>query len=127
MILVYINPLNKNYKGEMIYEFLFAPNDEINCGDDWDTTPASSGLVTPPPDNEIQKVRVLKTTDIELTLALNSDTFSMMDAVENIIALGWEKESPPSTKRLVFQFGDTLEDVEKMCYSRDKVLEKIKD
>ncbi len=122
MILTYINPLNKNYKGEFIYEFLFSKTNEINFGDDWDVNPASSGNLTPPPIEEIEIVGTLKTEDIELDLAINSDNFSMYDCVENILAIGWEKESPLNEIRLVFHFGESIDSVKEKLYSRDKIL-----
>jgi hypothetical protein len=122
MVLTYINPLNKNYKGEYTYEFLFSKTNEINFGDDWDVNPASSGTLTPPPIDDIEFVGILKTSDIELDLAISSDTFSMYDCVENVIALGWEKESPLDEIRLVFHFGETIESVKEKLYSRDKII-----
>lgn len=127
MVLTYINALNRNYKGEHTYEFLFSKNIEINFGEDWDVNPSSSGSPTPPPIEEITTVAVLKTTDIELDLATNSDYFSMFDCVENIVAMGWEKESPESETRLVFHFGETFESVKQKIYSRDKIIDIIKD
>ena len=123
MVLTYINPLNRNYKGEYIYEFLFSKNVEINFGEDWDTMPASSGTLTPPPISEIVGVAILQTEDIVLDLAIQSDNFSMFDCVENIVALGWEKESPEAETRMVFQFGETWDSVKKKVYSRDKIIE----
>lgn len=122
MVLTYINPLNKNYKGEVIYEFIFSNSVEINFGSDWDCNPASSGLITPPPIEDIKKVGVLNTTKIELDLAIQSEYFSMYDCVENILALGWEKESPLDEVRLVFHFGETIDSVNNKLYSRDIVL-----
>lgn len=127
MVLTYINPLNRNYKGEYTYEFLFSKTTEINFGDDWDVEPASSGNATPPPIDEISIVGVLKTNDIELELALNSDNFSLYDCVENIIAMGWEKESPENDVRLVFHFGESLESVKSKLYSRDKIITIVKE
>jgi len=126
MVLIYINPLNKNYKGEQTYEFLFAKTQEITYGNDWDVAPASSVEVTPPPIEDVTLVGILKTDEIELELALMSDHFSMYDSVENIVALGWEKESPENEERLVFHFGEEFESVKKKIYSRDKIMETIK-
>jgi hypothetical protein len=126
MVLIYINPLNKNYKGEFTYEFLFAKSMEINFGEDWDVVPAASGNLTPPPIDEISSVGILKTNDIELDLALDSDHFSMYDCVERVIAMGWEKESPNNEDRLVFHFGESIESVKEKIYSRDKIIEIIK-
>jgi hypothetical protein len=47
--------------------------------------------------------------------------------MDNVIALGWEKETNDIdfslTKRLVFQFGDTEDDVKNKLYERDIVLQ----
>ena len=123
MILTYINPLNKNYKGEYTYEFLFSEDTDIDLGDDWDVQPASSGVVTPPPVNSIIGVGALKTEHLEFDLALSSDNFLMYDCLEKIIALGWEKETPENDERLVFHFGEESESVLSKLYARDINLE----
>lgn len=116
--LVYINPLNKNYKGEIVYEFLFSKQNDIT-GDDWDITPSSSGEVTPPKIDNLDMVGTLTTNHIELNLVLNSDDFGMYDAMENIIALGWETDTPEYQERLVFHYGETLESVKDKLYTRE--------
>lgn len=128
MILTYINPLNKNFKGELTYEFLFSEDTEIDLGEDWDVQPASSGAVTPPPIESIIGVGILKTEYLEFDLAIFSDNFSMYDCLERIIALAWEKETPENDERLVFHFGESSESVLSKLYSRDIKLEinKIK-
>lgn len=117
--LVYINPLGKNYKGEFIYELIFSDTKDIECGEEWDAQPASGGQLTPPPINFIKKVEVLQTTEIELELAIYSDTFAYVDTIENILAMAWEKESPDDDKRLVFHYGETIESVIDKLYARD--------
>jgi len=52
----------------------------------------------------------------------NSDFFGMYDAVDGVIALGWEKPDNYEGKRLVFHFGDKLETVENKLYEKDIVL-----
>jgi hypothetical protein len=114
MELVYINSLNTNYKNENIYEFIFAKSaSQIEEGNDWGAEPASSGEVTPPDIDSISAVGILKTTEVELNLVINSDSFSMYDATEDIIALGWEVDIPKVDDRLVFRFGEKQEAVEK--------------
>ena len=127
MVLTYINSLNKNYRGEQTYEFIFSNDRNIDYGEDWDISPASSGSPTPPPLKDINSVGVLTTTDIELELAINSDHFALYDSVENIIALGWEKESPDTEERLVFHFGEEMESVRSKLYNRDKIIAIIKE
>jgi hypothetical protein len=124
MFLIYINPLGKNYKGEFIYEFIFSNKTEIEFGDDWDIVPASSGTLTPPDVKYIKQVETLKNSEIELELAINSDTFSYSDAVENIVAIAWEKESPDDEKRMVFHYGELMTGVVDKLYARDIVLNK---
>jgi hypothetical protein len=119
MYLVYINPLGRNYKGEFIYEFIFSDSKEIELGEDWMVNPASSGQLTPPPISEIKNVEVLQNENIELELVIYSDNFSMLEAVENIIALGWEKETPDNDTRLVFHFGEEQRSVIDKLYERD--------
>ena len=67
MYLIYINPLNKNFKGQYTYEFIFTKRlDNVEYGDDWDVQPASSGLPTPPNVRQIESIGMLKSDDIEL-------------------------------------------------------------
>jgi hypothetical protein len=46
------------------------------------------------------------------------------DAMEDIIALAWEKDETCEDKtRLVFRFGETIEKVKDKLYERDLILE----
>ena len=106
MRLIYVNELGPNYKGDNIYEFIFSDVEEV-WGDEWDAEPAS-GRPSPPNIEYIKKVGVLRNSDIELHLVQNSDFFSVYDAVEDVIALGWEKSDSEfvvdeNYKRLVFR------------------------
>ena len=51
----------------------------------------------------------------------------MIDAMDDVIALGWENESDNVNfdvdKRLVFRFGETEETVKNKLYERDLILE----
>ena len=125
MRLIYVNELGPNYKGDNIYEFIFSDVEEV-WGDDWDSEPAS-GRPSPPNIEYIKKVGVLKNSDIELELVQNSDFFSVYDAVEDVIALGWEKSDSEHViddnyTRLVFRYGDSVKSVEDKLYERDIVL-----
>lgn len=125
MRLIYVNELGPNYKGDNIYEFIFSDVEEV-WGDEWDAEPAS-GRPSPPNIDYIKKVGVLKNSDIELNLVQNSDFFSVYDAVEDVIALGWEKSDSEHViddnyTRLVFRYGDSVKSVEDKLYERDIVL-----
>lgn len=125
MNLVYVNELGPNYRGDNIYEFIFSDIDDV-WGEDWDAEPAS-GKPLPPNVEYIRKVGVLKNSEINLLLIQNSDFFGVYDAVEGVIALAWEKSDSDDIlihkrKRLVFQYGESVESVENKLYERDIVL-----
>lgn len=124
--LIYVNELGPNYKGENIYEFIFSNGLDNVWGDGWESKP-SNGYPLPPDLEYINKVGTLKSDDISLSVIQKSDYFSMIDAVDNVIALSWEDETDSVdfevVKRLVFKFGDTEQEVKDKLYERDIVLE----
>jgi hypothetical protein len=123
--LIYINGMGPNYKGQNIYEFIFSESLEV-WGENWDSKPAN-GYPTPPDYEYVTKVGTLVNDEITLELIQESDVFSVIDAMDGVIAMGWEKESGnvdfSLVKRLVFRFGDTEEEVKNKLYERDIVLE----
>jgi hypothetical protein len=124
--LIYVNELGPNYKGDNIYEFIFSESLEDIWGDSWESKP-SNGYPSPPDLEHINKVGVLKNDEITLSVIQNSDYFSMVDAIDGVIALSWENETEKVDfeviKRLVFRFGETEESVKNKLYERDIVLE----
>lgn len=125
MILVYVNELGPNYKGDNIYEFIFSDSSEV-WGDDWDSEPAS-GKPLPPDIQYIKRVGVLRNSNIDLTLIQNSDYFGVYDAIDGVIALAWEDSNSDDIlihkkTRLVFNFGDDIQTIEDKLYERDVVL-----
>lgn len=118
--LIFVNGLGPNYKGDNIYEFIFSDTLDV-WGESWESKP-SSGYPTPPELKYIKKVGVLRNTDIKLDLIQNSDFFSMVDAVDDIVALAWESEDD-GKKRLVFRFGQTEQQIKDKLYERDLILE----
>jgi len=88
--LIYINGLGPNYKGDNIYEFIFSDSFDV-WGDNWDSKPAH-GHPLPPEMKYISKVGVLRNTEVVLDLVQNSDYMGVIDAMEDIIALGWETD-----------------------------------
>ena len=124
--LIFVNELGPNYKGDNIYEFIFSDDLEGVWGDSWESKP-SNGYPLPPDLEHIKKVGVLKNDMITMSVVQNSDYFSMVDAIDGVIALCWENETDgvdfERTKRLVFRFGDSEESVKNKLYERDIVLE----
>lgn len=126
MKLVFIQPLGTNYLGEYIYEFLFTYKDEIEAGNDWAVAPASSGSVTPPPEQEICALGTLK-SNAKFELAVQSDYHSFNDCVENIVAMAWQINHEEHEDRIVFHMEDSIENVKEKLYKQDLKLtiEKI--
>lgn len=123
--LIYINGLGPNYKGDNIYEFIFSETLEV-FGENWESKPAN-GYPLPPDMEYIKKVGTLINEDVVFDLVQNSDVFSLIDSMDGVLALGWEKENDEKDfsliTRLVFQFGETEESVKNKLYERDVVLQ----
>jgi hypothetical protein len=123
--LIYINGLGPNYKGDNIYEFIFSDTTEV-FGENWESKPAN-GYPSPPDMEYIRKVGNMINEEISFELIQDSDVFSVLDSMDGVIALGWEKETDAVdfslVKRLVFNFGDTEEDIKNKLYERDIVLQ----
>ena len=119
--LIFVNGLGPNYKGDNLYEFIFSDTLDV-WGESWESKP-SNGYPTPPELKYIKKVGVLRNTDIKLDLIQNSDFFSMIDAMDDVVALAWEAEDENIKTRLVFKFGETEEEIKNKLYERDLILE----
>ena len=123
--LIYINGMGPNYKGDNIYEFIFSDTIEV-WGENWESKPAN-GYPSPPDFEHVKKVGTLTNGEIILELVQDSDVFSMIDTMDGVISLGWEKETEEIDfsliKRLVFKFGETEQEVKDKLYERDIVLE----
>jgi hypothetical protein len=119
--LIYVNGLGPNYKGDNLYEFIFSDTLDV-WGESWDNRP-SNGYPQPPDLKYIKKVGVLRDTDVKLELIQNSDFFSVMDAMDDIIALAWETEDETNQKRMVFRFGVPEQEIKDKLYEKDLILE----
>jgi hypothetical protein len=127
--LIYINGMGPNYKGDNIYEFIFSKTLDV-FGENWESKPAN-GYPLPPDVEYIDKVGTLINEEVSFDLVQNSDVFSVIDSMDGVLALGWEKENDEKdfslVKRLVFQFGESEESVKNKLYERDIVLQFEKD
>jgi len=126
MKLVYVNELGPNFKGNYVYEFIFSSNTDV-WGEEWDSSPAN-GKPQPPDVEYVDNVGILSKEGIEFSLVQESDYFSFVDSIDDVVALAWEKEKEDELdinieKRLVFRFGDTKEMVNDKLYIRDLILE----
>jgi hypothetical protein len=119
--LIYVNGLGPNYKGDNLYEFIFSDSLDV-WGESWDNRP-SNGYPEPPDLKYIKKVGVLRDTDVKLELIQNSDFFSVIDAMDDVVALAWELEGETNQKRLVFRFGTPEQEIKDKLYEKDLLLE----
>lgn len=124
LFLIYVNFVGKDYKGNLLYEFIFSDTTKDIDGESWDVFPAS-GRPEPPHDSFIKKVGRLE-SELNLDVIQNSDTFAVWDAMDGLIALAWENinsyESYPEY-RICFKFGDKIKDVETRLYEKDLILQ----
>jgi len=120
MVLIYVNEIGSDYKGQKQYEFIFSKSTDLDI-DEWFVIPASSSQNTKSPDIQyVDLVGLLKNTDLELELIQNSDYFGVIDAVDNVIALAWEKfDFNNEFDRLTFRFGESVESVTKKLKQRN--------
>lgn len=127
MYLIYINRIGTTFKGEHIFEFLFSDSTEW----DWDDTWYESSVMTDtrelaPNESIVKTVGTLKNGEFNLELVQEDGVRDIYNAVEGIIALGWEKledeEGEIPEKRRVFNFGDTKESVDEQLYEYDLTL-----
>ena len=119
MYLLYINELGQDYKGQRQYEFIFG-NDPDTLVEEWFIIP-SSGRAIPPELEQINLVGLLKNSELELDLVQNSDYFGMIDAVDGIVALGWEPfdiHSEERPERVSFHFGEDIDSITEKLESK---------
>jgi hypothetical protein len=119
--LIYVNGLGPNYKGDNLYEFIFSDSLDV-WGESWESKP-SNGYPSPPELQYIKRVGVLRNTDVKLELIQNSDFFSMIDSMDDVVALAWEQDETEGQKRLVFRFGCSEDEIKNKLNERDLVLE----
>ena len=120
MHLIYVNEIGADYKGQKQYEFIFSESTEIDM-EEWFIIPSSASSQSKSPEVEyIDLVGLVKNTDLQLELVQNSDYFGVIDAVDGVIALAWEKYDINSEdERLTFRFGETIESVTKKLKLRE--------
>jgi hypothetical protein len=120
MILIYVNEIGSDFKGQKQYEFIFSKSTEIDI-EEWFVIPASAVSQSKSPDIEyVDLVGLLKNTDLKLELIQNSDYFGVIDAVDGVISLAWEKfDFDNEDERLTFKFGESVESVSKKLKQRN--------
>ena len=109
----------KSLYGEFNHFMMFSDQLEFDI-EEWYHIPASTCVETLSPHLEyITLVGVLKNSDIDLELIQKSDYFGVIDAVDGVVSLGWEKFDYESEfERLTFSFGEKIDKVSKKIESR---------
>lgn len=122
MHLIYVNEIGQDYKGQKQYEFIFSDEFDIDMGE-WFVIPASASSQSKSPDIKyVDVVGLLKDSDLDLELVQNSDYFGVIDAVDGVVSLAWEKFDFDKTERLTFKFGESIESVTKKLKQEGLVL-----
>lgn len=119
LYLVYVERLNNipNAKGLYEYEFYFSENPDIVWGQDWnEQCPSACSPENLRPDMSMYS-KIHKLYSIyQLKGIQENSCFSMQDMIDGITCLCYEDiselEEYPEPFRLVFQFGETFEEVE---------------
>lgn len=123
--LCFINLIGLENDGYYRYEFIFTSNKEEVFGEDFDQKPACLVNDLMVDDEYITEIHTVK-MKIKLDLIQNNCCFSISDCYDGIISIGWENmdeyESYPEDGRLYFNFGDTLEDVERKLGMKNVIL-----
>ena len=120
LYLVYINVIGQAWEGEFLYEFLFSNETEEIEGDNWDAEPAL-GNPQPPNKTYIKQAGTL-TNEVKLIVAQNSETFSMYDSMDGVIALAYEdltEYADYPDNRIVLMFGEPMQSVIDKFYAKD--------
>jgi len=124
MRLIYVNEIGADYKGQKQYEFIFSTSTEIDM-DEWFVIPASASSRPKSPEIEyIDLVGLLKNTDLDMELVQNSDYFGVIDAVDGVVALAWQKfDISIDEQRLTFKFGESIDSVNKKLKNKGFALQ----
>lgn len=122
MHLIYVNEIGQDYKGQKQYEFIFSEKFDIDM-DAWLVVPSTASSESKSPDIEyVDVVGLLKDTNLDLELVQDSDYFGVIDAVDGVISLAWEKFDYDKTERLTFKFGESIESVTKKLKQQGFIL-----
>ena len=122
MHLIYVNEIGQDYKGQKQYEFIFSEKFDIDM-DVWLVVPSTASSESKSPDIEyVDVVGLLKDTNLDLELVQDSDYFGVIDAVDGVISLAWEKFDYDKTERLTFKFGESIDSVTKKLKQQGFIL-----
>ena len=98
------------------YEFIFTKNIDEFWGENFEYKPCCLCNDLIPNDEYITEIHKIR-TKLKFDLVQDNCCFSMQDCMDGIISLAWENideyEEYPEDGRLVFNFGESYDDVER--------------
>ena len=126
--LVYVAPIGKNNNDEYEYDFYFSSTPDIVWGQDWNVCcPSACGDIKPEETTYSNIIRVI--SPIKFFCAQENSCFSMQDCIDGCIAICFqsldELETYPEPYRIVFSFGEKIENVREKLMSQDIILQNI--
>lgn len=120
--LVYVKLSYVNTDNTYVYDFFFSATPDIVWGLDWEiNNPLSCTDLTPDPST----YSIIKRIQTKMPLKTIEETscYSMEHAIPRIIALAWinieNLEEYPENGRMVFHFGDTMDEVKELLKKYD--------
>lgn len=129
LYLIYVHKIGRSHSGKFYYEFIFSKDKDLINYEDWGwmEVPAR-GNSKPPETGFFDKVVQLVFGRFDINVLAEMNHFKYFDGYDNVIAIAWESEEDNSElddglKRLVFHYGDTLEDVKNKFYERDIIFD----
>lgn len=106
--LAFVKKIGDTLDGQNIYQFMFTTVPDVVWGENFNIIPAGiiPNLV---PDNNCLSRKGRVVTDIDFFLACESTCFSMMDAIDGVIALCFTE--PGVGEEIIFYFNEAFETV----------------
>lgn len=122
--LAFVKKIGDTLEGQNIYQFMFTTVPDVVWGDNFNIIPA--GIIPNlAPDNNCLSKKGRVITDIDFFLACESTCFSMMDAIDHVVALCFTE--PGVGEEIIFHFNDTLEEVREKLESNGLKLTDLED
>ena len=121
LYLCFITYVGKSKKNLLIYDFYFSISTDEFWGDNFEYKPAGICKNLEPYPNTITEIKRTM-VDFPLDLAQEQTCLSMQDVIDGCCALAWENidnRDYPDDGRVIFPFGEKIEDVEKKLAKRN--------
>ena len=124
--LCFVNKVGEESDGKKRYEFIFTDNIDEVWGEGFEYKPSSLVGDMMPYDEYKTDIRILK-TDIKFDLVQDNSCFGMQDCIDGIVSVCYENiddyDEYPEEGRLVFMFGESLDEVERKIAMKNMLFE----